>query len=1041
MDFTTPQSALQGMLATLRAARQRTSDSSAQAGSDADSSGLVELLQNTDFFPHALQGHENARTPDESLYDDLPALEEDSSYNSGVSSASDTRTVSFVAHDDVTDEEEDDFSAPPSSLRILVHRTLDVWASNSGDNEGSFPGPSRRVVATTITASTPTRELGSRDETGPSSPASSSGRSHQATEGDDTGVDSDSSMPTLQSVSDSSDEAYARSDSGSEWDDADDYYDDSADLSESEDEGRYVPPPQLLNRHAPTQQPERPSASVNATPNVPAPTLPHDVENTFQVYREVLDRARQVIPDLDQRLSEMAQQLHGGENDPKRAEVLLAGMEKVSPDLVRRYERLRMGDKEDQDGCAICRDSLLDISFEDQAIEVVALYAALPFHPELSSIIAFPCPGKHIFHADCLSPWLAQKTTCPSCRFDIDPHSVTHKRNRESSVLQQADGASRVWRPPQVETIREWLDAEEQAQASGVPRQRPQAVMPDYGPPVISMSPLLARMRHAVRENALATAPASPPTLPDVLDSPAPDWDYNPLTGNFDVGAALRDVEEMRQRFLNAEARRVELENILARTSFPAREPASQGPPRAPSAPPVPPSAASPSWLNRSLADEPLSPELVNTAWASLRERHQQLLRMPLPPLPPPRPVPEHTVAVQRLADFEQELRNMRRYVDNLGHRPDYVVVPTSFENVIEGLERAVESARADVDRSAAAREAGRERLAELRATELGARTSPYSSYPGFPVLNTTNDAPRGDPPFVRFPVPSDNHPTEPTNAFDEDEMPPPIQADPNQSLQAVAPLVIDREYMDALLSSSGVPPNVQLPQGQHFDDMDLEGPLPQITKPTTTHTNPTLSVDQGICFIMSYGQSRNTESWNNDPNNFSNPSGPDNRAGENNWNNQQQWGSQRPSGDPTDTSSWNSSDRGSSVPGQDWTAGPNDNYSTSSYPGNTTDANTYGAGGGNFGTAGRGAGVGGDNWQSRDGDRQNRDEGWQQQQGNNYGDDVNPGAGKTSMGERLKGNAEKLAGKVTGNPNLVEKGQVRKSGNPEDTAWNSNNY
>ena len=52
--------------------------------------------------------------------------------------------------------------------------------------------------------------------------------------------------------------------------------------------------------------------------------------------------------------------LAGVDNDPKRAETLLKAMEVVSNDLVRRYEKLRTGDGDDVDGCAICRDDLLN---------------------------------------------------------------------------------------------------------------------------------------------------------------------------------------------------------------------------------------------------------------------------------------------------------------------------------------------------------------------------------------------------------------------------------------------------------------------------------------------------------------------------------------------------------------------------------------------------------------------------------------------------------------------------------------------------------
>ncbi|KAI0769129.1 hypothetical protein BD413DRAFT_89460 [Trametes elegans] len=212
----------------------------------------------------------------------------------------------------------------------------------------------------------------------------------------------------------------------------------------------------------------------------------------------------------------------------------------------------------------------------------------------------------------------------------------------------------------------------------------------------------------------------------------------------------------------------------------------------------------------------------------------------------------------------------------------------------------------------------------------------------------------------------------------------------------------------------------------------------------------------------MSYGQqSRTTESWNNDPNNFSNPSGPEAgfRSERGNWNDnsQSQYGSQRPTHDPTDTSTWNSSSgigsgagaggrRGDHPVGEglsQWSAGPGENYSNTGTAGNTTDFNTHGTGG-DFGSTARSAGggtLGGrDDWQSRDSRDNYSSSNWQSR-GDNYDDDVNPGAGKASVGERLKGNAEKLAGRVTGNPSLVERGQVRKSGNPDDTNWNSNDY
>ncbi|KAI0647913.1 hypothetical protein C8Q79DRAFT_538870 [Trametes meyenii] len=177
----------------------------------------------------------------------------------------------------------------------------------------------------------------------------------------------------------------------------------------------------------------------------------------------------------------------------------------------------------------------------------------------------------------------------------------------------------------------------------------------------------------------------------------------------------------------------------------------------------------------------------------------------------------------------------------------------------------------------------------------------------------------------------------------------------------------------------------------------------------------------------MSYGQqNRTTESWNSDPNNFANAGGPnagfhserDHRKGPSGT---EQVDSQCPTGDPTDTSNWDRDASKGANPqsgeGPFWTAAPGDNYGTESGTrGNTTDINTFGAGG-DFGNTGRGVGVNADNWESRDpavGMGQN----WNH---------VQPGAGKASMGERLMGNAEKHAGRVTGNSSMIERGQVRK--------------
>ncbi|KAJ7276886.1 hypothetical protein C8J57DRAFT_1504722 [Mycena rebaudengoi] len=46
----------------------------------------------------------------------------------------------------------------------------------------------------------------------------------------------------------------------------------------------------------------------------------------------------------------------------------------------------------------------------------------------------------------------------------------------------------------------------------------------------------------------------------------------------------------------------------------------------------------------------------------------------------------------------------------------------------------------------------------------------------------------------------------------------------------------------------------------------------------------------------------------------------------------------------------------------------------------------------------------------------------------NEYGDTSNNSGGKPSVGDKIKGGAEELVGKVTKNPEMIERGQQRKA-------------
>jgi len=154
--------------------------------------------------------------------------------------------------------------------------------------------------------------------------------------------------------------------------------------------------------------------------------------------------------------AELLRAMLGGEppeerEDPERANKLVKGLEHVPVGLVKRMTRVDgiPGAHEDSTGttggeapgCAICWDGLLP---EDPAEEAGLHSDSTPSHPTEGldsdpavsdptpdddasmAIICLPC--SHVFHASCLIPWFSKPkhTTCPTCRFDIDPKNLTY---------------------------------------------------------------------------------------------------------------------------------------------------------------------------------------------------------------------------------------------------------------------------------------------------------------------------------------------------------------------------------------------------------------------------------------------------------------------------------------------------------------------------------------------------------------------------------------------------------------------------------------
>ncbi|KAH9969853.1 hypothetical protein BC827DRAFT_39986 [Russula dissimulans] len=149
--------------------------------------------------------------------------------------------------------------------------------------------------------------------------------------------------------------------------------------------------------------------------------------------------------------------------DPARAKRLVKGLEAVNTGLVKRMRKISEGNA---DGaiCAICWDALLEEDAETRSDSGtgVPLWDPTPDRgqptnpdpnaanddsagpepePEepLPKIIALPC--SHVFHSACLIPWFSRpkQTTCPTCRFNVDPDNLTYEpvRRPQSSTRQQ----------------------------------------------------------------------------------------------------------------------------------------------------------------------------------------------------------------------------------------------------------------------------------------------------------------------------------------------------------------------------------------------------------------------------------------------------------------------------------------------------------------------------------------------------------------------------------------------------------------------------
>ena len=175
------------------------------------------------------------------------------------------------------------------------------------------------------------------------------------------------------------------------------------------------------------------------------------------------EEMRHQINDIIHRFASLRNRMrdHDEEREPDhlRAHVVIDGLEPVSKGLLSRYEVVRSEDhQKGLASCAVCYEPLdLDSSrdAEDRnpsepiQTENRKLLVALPYYAALPEVVAFPC--LHLFHSECLFPWLARKTTCPTCRFDVDPDSLTLN----------GGSTQRPWVPPAGGMLETWVQGEE----------------------------------------------------------------------------------------------------------------------------------------------------------------------------------------------------------------------------------------------------------------------------------------------------------------------------------------------------------------------------------------------------------------------------------------------------------------------------------------------------------------------------------------------------------------------------------------------------
>ena len=275
MDPTPDMLAAYALLADLRRAEGSTGNHT-----NIEPNSLLEMLMNPEFIhPHLRTGDE-VRRDDPSLYDDLPPLEDE--VGAGLSPAPANGSPSDDEMPPLEDENGDNGGPPPLEPLQSSRSPSSAIAANLlvPENLSGVPEPVSHEpdTAPLRMISDPSPEV-SRRSRSTAPPA--------AQPADDAGNESDGSLPSLQSVSDSSDEDDVYVDeSDSDWDDEEslDYSDDETNLvaqmleTAERNQARTGPAPFNMT-----------TESINIEPE--ADFDPLQFANNAQLYRELLERA------------------------------------------------------------------------------------------------------------------------------------------------------------------------------------------------------------------------------------------------------------------------------------------------------------------------------------------------------------------------------------------------------------------------------------------------------------------------------------------------------------------------------------------------------------------------------------------------------------------------------------------------------------------------------------------------------------------------------------------------------------------------------